>query len=211
MKKYDSILERVRYVEYKYGIQYAKPDGKLFAAVRTAYLLFFIYHSVMVLLFLLGQILKYGNTENWAPNAAGFWMVLGAELFSIGGYVLLKTPWKIWGVAVSILQAPLLAVLFGERMTDDLVRFGIRVSFYWRHLIPLVVMFVLLLWMLGIIVRAAVKTNRQYKKIVETLYTQYHVGVTEEGEGISDQQWDEFLANYDPRKDLPKKTKETEE
>ena len=37
MKMYDNVLRRVRMVEEKNGIRYAKTDGKLYLALRIIY------------------------------------------------------------------------------------------------------------------------------------------------------------------------------
>ena len=200
MKKYESILKRVRFAEEKYGIRYAKPDGKLCGSLRTVYLLLFIYHSVMTLLFLAGILLLNAGTEHWGDYAPFFWAVCGAQAIAIGGLILQYTPLKLWGCAVSVIPTVGMILIFGHLLADNLGWLGIKVSFYWRHFAPLAVMILLLVWMIVLIVRATVKTDRQYKRIVENLYAQYHIGVTEDDTAVSEEQWETFLATYDPRK-----------
>ncbi|MBR7071499.1 MAG: hypothetical protein IKI29_04995 [Clostridia bacterium] len=199
MKKQESILKRIRFLEEKYGIRYAKPDGKLFATLRLLYLFAFIFHSVMVLLFMIGMLLVHANTDNWQHFSTSFWLVCGAQAVAIGGIVLLFSPYKLWGCVASLLPPPIFGMVFGRLLVDDMGFFGMKTSFYWRHFAPLALMFILTAWMLGIFLRAETKVRQQYKKIVNNLYRQYHVGLTVEDNDLSETQWEAFLASYDPR------------
>ena len=51
MKMQESVLKRVRMIEEKHGITYAKTDGKLYKALRVSYTLLFIYTMGINLLF----------------------------------------------------------------------------------------------------------------------------------------------------------------
>ena len=57
MKKYESIMKRVRRVEEKYGINYAKVGGKLFKGVTVVAAIAWIYMFLMNLMFILSMSL----------------------------------------------------------------------------------------------------------------------------------------------------------
>ena len=83
-------------------------------------------------------------------------------------------------------------------MKDSLGVMGFKPSFYWRHLIPLAVLAVIMIVMSAIALRAKIKTEKQYKRITENLYEIYNINIAENGETVTDEQWTAFLEAYDP-------------
>ena len=57
MKMQESVLRRVRAVEEKNGIKYAKTDGKLYKTLRVFYIIIFAYTMVINLLYIFRYIL----------------------------------------------------------------------------------------------------------------------------------------------------------
>ena len=58
-------------------------------------------------------------------------------------------------------------------------------------------MILLMVWMTVIAQRAKIKTDRMYKKVTENLFNMYKV-TDDESENISEEQWNDFLQNYNP-------------
>lgn len=201
MKKYESIMKRVRFIEEKYGIVYAKPGGKLFTTLKVIHTVAFIYTLGINLLFLAGMLLMYAGSDNFAQMQNSLITVTACTAVLIAGFVFLCTRLKMTGTVMSLISLPLMLLTFASSLKDDLGFMGYKASFYWRHFAPIAVMAVMLVWMLVIAARAKYKTDKQYKKIISNLYLMYNTAVTANGEnaGITDEQWDEFLRNYDPR------------
>ena len=65
MKMQESVLQRVRAVEEKNGIKYAKTEGKLYKTLRVIYIILFAYTMAINLLFVAGTALVYGKTDNF--------------------------------------------------------------------------------------------------------------------------------------------------
>lgn len=194
MKMQESVLRRVRMVEDKKGIHYAKTDGKLYKALRVLYTVVFAYTMAINLLFISGMLLVYGGTDSFSAILSSLISVSVCTVIIIAGFVLsffkLKLAAGIMSVAAEIFLIP----VFGAVMRDELGVMGFTASFYWRHLIPLLLLIALVTASTVIAVRADVKTKRQYKKVTENLFLLY----SEKGEDITDEQWQEFLDNYDP-------------
>ena len=70
-------------------------------------------------------------------------------------------------------------------------------SFYWRHAVPAVILFGLSVWIMIVLIRAKIKTNKLYDMLVEGLYKQYGKN---DGETLTETEWDEFLTQYNPHK-----------
>ncbi|MCQ2478974.1 MAG: hypothetical protein MJ091_07235, partial [Clostridia bacterium] len=103
----------------------------------------------------------------------------------IAGYVLLCTKLKITGGIVSIVSLPYMLWCFAKSMEDVLGLWGYKPSFYWRHLIPLALLFLFALIMTVIAVRQRVIFNREYNRITENLYEIYRTSGEFEGEDLA--------------------------
>ena len=88
----------------------------------------------------------------------------------------------------------MLVVVFGSIMKDSLGGMGFKVSYFWRHFAPLLILVILMAVTTVIAVRARIKTEKQYKKVLDNLYALYSLN----SDDISDEQWEAFLEEYDP-------------
>lgn len=198
MKMYESVLTRVRTVEQKNGINYAKTDGILYKTLRVIYSVIFFYTVIINLLFIAGMFLVRYGTDNFKSVKNLLISVCVCTGVMLAGYVMSFFKFKLTAGIISVLPEILLIPLFGNAMKDTLGLFGFKYSFYWRHLAPLVLLVILNVILTVIAVRARVKTEKQYKKVTENLYKLYNVTVGNESDGITDEQWEIFLQTYDP-------------
>lgn len=194
MKMQENVLRRVRAVEEKNGIKYAKTDGKLYKTLRVFYAIVFAYTMVINLLYISGMALVYGGTENFKNVANSLIAVCVCTALIIAGFVLSFFRFKTAAGIISIVPEIFLIPVFGFALRDSLGFMGFKTSFFWRHLIPLVLLIVLIAATTVIAVRAKFKTKKQYKRVTDNLYKLYQQNEND----ISDEQWEEFLRNYDP-------------
>lgn len=196
MKKYDGVLKRVREVERKNGIIYAKPDGKLYITLKVIYSIVGLWSFFMNLFYVLGFLLMYSGTDNMKNVSNSLITVSICTAVLIAGYALNCCKLYLAGGILSVLSAIMLIPTFARPLEDSLGYFGYKASFYWRHFAPLVIMIALITWLTVLAVRAKVKTERQYKRVSENLYNMYNCNIAE-GE-ISEEAWNSFLESYDP-------------
>lgn len=194
MKMQESVLRRVRMVEEKNGIKYAKTDGKLYKALRVLYIITFAYTMGINLLFMAGMLLVYGGTDNFSGIANSLISVYVCTAVIIAGFVLSFFRFKFSAGIMSIVPEIFLIPVFGAVMKDDLGFMGFTASFFWRHLIPLLLLVILMTATTVIAVRARIKTEKHYKKVADNLYRLYK----ESGADITDEQWEDFIKEYDP-------------
>ena len=194
MKMQESVLMRVRMIEEKNGIKYAKTDGKLYKTLRVLYIITFAYTMAINLLFIAGMLLVYGGTDNFKNVANRRISVFICTAVIIAGFVLSFFRFKFAAGVMSIAPEIFLIPVFGAVMKDDLGFMGFTASFFWRHFAPLALLVILMTATTVIAVRARIKTEKQYKKVTENLYKLYQ----STGGDISDDQWEEFLKEYDP-------------
>lgn len=208
MKKYEGVLKRVRDVEKKNGIVYAKPDGKLYITLKVLYSILGVWTFFMNLFYVLGFLLMYSGTDEMKTVANSLITVSVCTGVLILGYVLNCCKLYLAGGIVSVAPSVFLIVVFGHLLEDSLGFMGFKISFYWRHLGPLVLMILFIVIMTVIAVRANIKLDRQYKRVTENLFNMYNID-PESGNELTEEQWDEFLKNYDPneyRKQFKKQT-----
>lgn len=194
MKMQESVLRRVRMIEEKNGIKYAKTDGKLYKTLRVLYIITFAYTMAINLLYIAGMLLVYGGTDNFKNVVNSLISVCVCTAVIIAGFVLSFFRFKFAAGVMSIAPEIFLIPVFGAVMKDDLGFMGFTASFFWRHFAPLALLVILMTATTVIAVRARIKTERQYKKVTENLYKLYQ----STGGDISDDQWEEFLKEYDP-------------
>ena len=187
MKMQESVLRRVRMVEEKHGITYAKTDGRLYKALRVSYTLLFIYTMGINLLFICGMLITRLGTDNFKGILNSLITVIVCTVLIIAGYVLSFTRFKL-------VSEIMLVVVFGSIMKDSLGVMGFKVSYFWRHFAPLLILVILMAVTTVIAVRARIKTEKQYKKVLDNLYALYSLN----SDDISDEQWEAFLEEYDP-------------
>ena len=194
MKMQESVLRRVRAVEEKNGIKYAKTEGKLYKTLRVIYIILFAYTMAINLFFVAGTALVYGKTDNFINVQNTVVSVCVCTAVIIAGFVLSFFRFKLAAGIISIIPEILLISVFGSAMKDITGFMGYTVSFFWRHFIPLVLLVIIMTATTVIALRARIKTEKQYKKVMDNLYNIYK----QSGTDITDEQWEEFLKYYDP-------------
>ena len=194
MKMQENVLRRVRMVEEKNGIKYAKTDGKLYKVLRVLYIITFAYTMGINLLFISGMLLVYGGTDKFSSVTNSLISVCVCTAVIIAGFVLSFFKFKLIAGIMSIVPEIFLIPVFGSVMKDNLGFMGFTASFFWRHFIPLFLLVILVTATTVIAVRARIKTEKQYKKVADNIYRLYK----ESGADITDEQWEEFLKEYDP-------------
>lgn len=195
MKYYEGVLQRVRKLEEKNAIFYARPNGKLYNVFKVIYIIAFVYGNFNTLAYLLGMLVRYGGFLN--EFFADTLTPAICLLLMIAGFVLLLKKVHIVSAFFNVIPATVLIFFFRHRLLDKFTIDSVNPKFYWRHLIPLILVIICAAWLVGIAVRAELRTRSQYTRVTENLYNLYKVNVVG-GEEISEEQWDEFLQKYDP-------------
>ena len=196
MKKYDSVLKRVDFIENKFGIYYAKTDGILYKSLKFVFSLAFIYAFAINFISIAGTALLISEGD-YVADTQNF--LIAISIFtgiSLIGAILVWCKVNIAGTAVSFISAPFLLFIFGKELIDTIGFGPFKNSFYWRHAIPLGIIIIVSLWMFIIAFRAYIKRNKRYKKILKQVYEIFKL---ENPDNISHDDWEEFVEKYDPR------------
>ena len=196
MKKYESVLKRVDFIENKFGIYYAKTDGLLYKSLKFIFSLAFIYTLAINLIIISSQALSISEGDYTAKSQN---LLIAVSIFtavSLVGAILVWCKVNITGTAVSFFSAPFLLFIFGKELVDSVGIGPFKASFYWRHAIPLGIIIIFSFWMLIIAVRSNIKRNKRYKQILQNIYEEYK---NENPDNLSHDEWEEFVEKYDPR------------
>lgn len=197
-----NVLKRVRQLEEKKGIKYAKTDGRLYVTLKFLYTIIFAYTLIINFLAAAGpavRLLVNQYTKNNVDNVRNLIVtIIVASVFLIVGRFIIRFREQIWAnitfMAVNLLSCVFLLFTFAKELKDGIGFLGYNFSFYWRHAVPLLLLAVLAVWLTVIAVRANIKTDKQYKKVIENIYAQYTL--LAENEKLSEEKWEEFLENY---------------
>lgn len=202
MKKYDSILKRVEAYEKKCEITYAKADGKLFTYLRVLLTLSVVYMFCInmltsVSLFAKATALGKYNVMDKQSLIAMTVIILLSAVFMILTYF--KNDWVKLVGSVSLLACNVYLIFPLYNISNDgLGFFRLSPVFYWGHLVPFVLILIFALWMAVIILRQKYMVNFRYNTIINNLYQAYKNDHTTNYLTLSEEEWNEFIENYDP-------------
>lgn len=193
-----NILKRVRQIEEKNRIYYAKIDGSLYSGLKITYILICLYTLIINFLLAAGLIV-HPHTKHNADNIRNLIIsTIVVSVFLIAGLIIIKFREQLWAnitfVAVNFLSSVFLLLTFAKELKDGIGFLGYNLKFYWRHAIPLTLIAILSIWLFIIALRDILKTQKEYKKVVETIYKQY-LASAPEGQ-TSEEEWQKYLKNY---------------
>lgn len=197
MKKSQNILEYVEKYKYKYGINYAVDGGKLVKTLSVFTAIAWVYSFFMLAISILSFVLNFGaGALNYSDFSTVFITTIICTVSMIAAAALFVCKQKIIGLAVAIITQPFIVFTY---MPISRYGTGYVAGFYWKYVIPAVILILISLVLLIVLVRAKVKTNKIYNTLVAGLYKQYG---TKDGEKLTEQEWQEFLDKYNPYKPI---------
>lgn len=196
MQYKENVLKRVRMLEEKKGIHYAKTGGKLYTVLKVLYIIAFAAVVAMNLLYIAGMMLVNFGTDRFSSVADSVITVSLCTAVLTAGFVLSFFRFKLTAGIMSVVPAVILIPVFALLLKDSLGFMGVKTSFYIRHFIPLALLIIFIAGMVIIAVRERVKTKRQYTAVMENLYKTYNENSSDDV--IDDEEWNKFVDSYDP-------------
>ena len=210
MKLQQNVLKHVYKMDEKYNIRYAKKDVKAFSYCRVLVFIFAIWASFFAFVLSMGFLIQRGAFEQGTSAYIQYTKFM-VSCFSVMGLLAVCTVLAGFKKAVFSAAFGLAASVYGSVFFASIIDrspngfFGLPYKYYWAHLLPLAVVAVCAVIMAVIAVREQIILRGEYKKVSNRLYEEY----SKMAEDLSEEQWEEFLTNYNPRKD--KKQSKTEE
>ncbi len=197
MKKNANILEYVEKYKYKYGISYAVEGGKLAKTLGIITSIVWIYSFFVLMLSILSFAMNFAaGALDYSRLSNVFITTIVCAVVMIIAAVFYVCRQKIIGLIIGIAVQPFIVLAYESISVYGL---GYFPSFYWKFLVPAIIFVIFAAFLLVVLIRATIKTNKLYNMLVEGLYRQYG---TRDGEKLTDIEWDEFLTNYNPYKQI---------
>lgn len=213
MKYNQSVLSKTRQALFKSGVHYASVDESLYKTLKIGYIIFFIWTFLMNITHIFAVILKLdgngghyildditlANLKNSVVITAIFTLML------IVSYVLAIMCKHIPFVSISSISCFVLFFHFKNIYADSLLANGIKSSFYTRHVIPIVALFLIAAWMGYIGIRQKVIEKNAYTKFVDGLYEQFkqrQIKLSEEAGkdkpfvNLTEEEWKEYINTF---------------
>ncbi len=197
MKMYESVLERVRILEEKNDIVYADTSSGVYKFLKFLFIVDFIYAMVIKSMYFLGIALDTTPRvyEYVTPAICTGILFVGCVLILLKrqtiAYIL-----NIIGFLMTTVSAIILMFEFNNQL-QNATEVMVNHKFTWAHLLPLSLLIVFSLPMVVIAVRAEYKTRKMYNKVINDIYSKYSIEVAK-GEDIDEEQWEEFLKEFNP-------------
>lgn len=202
MKKYDNILKRVEAYEKKCEITYAKTDGKLFFYLKIFLTISFLYMFFINIMTSLSLFLRAASLEKYTimpkqPLITFTVITCLSVFFLILTYF--KNNWIKLGATACLLASNIYFIFPLYSISNNGLGFFKLISdFYWRHFAPFALILIFTIWMIIIIIRQEYRINFRYNTIVNNLYQAYKNDPNANFSALSEEEWNEFLKNYDP-------------
>ena len=197
MKKNANILEYVEKYKYKYGISYAQEGGKLVKGLSTITSIVWVYSFFILVLSILSFAMNFAaGALNYSDLSGVFITTIVCAVAMMVAAALFVCKQKICACIVAIVTQPFIVLAYEPISVYGM---GYLPSFYWKFAVPAALLVIVAAVLVFLLVRAKAKTNKLYDMIVEGLYKQYG---TKDGEKLTDSEWDEFLTQYNPYKQV---------
>lgn len=193
MKMYDAVLQKAKSYEEKNGIYYTTTNGKMFKFLTIFACVPFLYMLLMNLVYLGSVALIYLAKDNTKNATSSFFIVLILSLALIVGAVLFLKKFRITGVLIELVSLPLLLIAFGYYLKEPVV-FSFKAAFYYRHFVPILLLFILLIIMLVITVKERIRIKQSYDRVYQNIYKEYQ---SLNPDSLNDEDWEEFIKNYE--------------
>lgn len=197
MKKNTNILEYVEKYKYKYGISYAEEGGKLVKGLTTATSIVWVYSFIMLALSILSFAMNFqGGILDYNKFSNVFITTIVCTVAMIAAAILFICKQKIIGLVAAIITQPFIVLAYEPISVYGI---GYVAGFYWKYLVPAIVFVLFAAILLFVLIRANVKTTKLYNMLLDGLYRQYG---KKDGEKLSEEEWQEFLNEYNPYKQV---------
>lgn len=173
--------------QYKRGITFARTDGRIYGNLKIAAVVFYVYQMVFSVMLLLGLILVANSLPVHIQNT-----IISMVLYT-AALVLMFFKANLLGLLLNIVATvfkalPLIPMQILNSGVVDIVP-----SFYWQHLIPVVLVLIVSVSMCVISTREKYLIRRDYKVVLGKLYAKYH------NEDMTEAEWEEFVDNYEDK------------
>jgi hypothetical protein len=213
MKYIQNIVDRVESAEKRAAVIYAKTNGLLYKWLKILYVLSLCLSALMGFFYCISRYLKISELNRLNIKIESFSDIKAVKQ-SILTVLICAVLWLVCAViikwkqeivsAVLLIASGSVAVSFLIRASRNTAEFnvGINTAFWWRHFVPLALSLFFIVWMLIIKFRQQHRLKIAYNNMVSRIYETY------KREDINEEEWEEFLKNYDPRAEEEKRRRE---
>ncbi len=209
LKKNPNILSKLKLKEEKAGIRRLSVDSALGKTCKVVYIISFVYAMFNKLIYMLSTyfnasyIIKNTGYENltskqlsqYADDKNSILLVGIATVLLIITLIFLCKRVYAFVLPINAATCITLCIHFAFRMNTTLESNGLLSSYTYHHLIPLSLLVISGTVYCIIGIRHKILEDRAYTSFVNKLYENHSSKI----ENLTEDQWEEFLSNYDPR------------
>lgn len=193
MKKYQTVINEVLEYRYKKGIVRLDTSSGFYKGGKFLYIMSFIWLMAFQLLYILGSTFLI-SADKLATNAKElfFSLLILTPLFVLA-FILLCLKKHAVALPLNIVLPILEMAQFyrNEMVSLGFLEKGILSKFFWFHFAPSILLIICALIVCLIGIKTTVDFNKDYKKIMESMYLRFK----EENPNSSEEDWNNYLIN----------------
>ena len=189
---YDNILNRVYERQRKSGVGYPERGGKLYNFFKFFFIVSTIFASLWGLFYIIATVM-FWDEGMASDDIINFVLVTVCTALMLLSLIALKFNKNLIAAGVfggiNIASAITLSILFYQMQSHS--KNGLQISYYWRHLIPLIIAGICAIGLTVVVYIAYFGLKKAYNSLLEFVYSEYNT--LPDGEKP---EWEEYVKNY---------------
>lgn len=193
MKQYQTVINAVLEYRYKKGIVRLDSSSGFYKGGKFLYIISFIWLMVFQLVYILGSTFLI-SADKLATNAKElFFSLLILTPLLVAGLVLLCLGKHAVALPFNVVLPILEMAQFyrNEQVSLSFLSHGLGSKFFWFHFAPSILIIICSLIVCLIGIKTTIDFNKDYKKIMESLYLRFK----EDNPTSSEEDWNDYLIN----------------
>lgn len=184
MKQQENIMRLVEKYQYKKSICYPKTNERIYCNLRIFYIISYAYLIVFGIILALGIKFVTSSPTYYLVNT-----VASLVLYTVA-FVLMFFKLDLISLLINIIATVLKFSPLKDLLILNSGAVDIKPAFYWQHLLPVVLLFIVSIWMTKISATEKYLIKRDTKKVINNLYERFHT------DDMTEEEWETFLKNY---------------
>lgn len=211
MKYVKNIADRVKAAQKRAGTFQVTTDSTMYKRLKLIFYLFLIYafsFSFITIMNKLNYSEKFGDSYNYLNSIQlkSFYISTAAVVLWIAAYIFSLCKKDLVAFILTFVPgcAELVCKFYDMHNTGNFSQ-GLNNDYWPFHFIPIAGAIIFIGWAAFIRLREKHNFKQAYINMVNRIYEQYH------SDDIKEDEWEEFLENYDPRAEEEKRRRAKKE
>lgn len=205
MKFNPNIAKKVELSLERHAVLYTKPTDKAYKVMLIIFNIAAALTTLMTLFYIISELIFYSSITQYSAESLKHFMPLGifygaVVVLSAAGIVLMNLKKQVFSMALTVIPGAAAVIEFIRQMTGADMVAGLHGNFWIRHFFPFAVMTIAAIYLAYVRIKGDAIFSRAYKNMINRIYKEHP-----DTAGLSEEEWESFLNNYDPRAEEEKR------